>query len=126
MDVLVIDFFKGHTTNKLLDKILVKHIFINCEDLQTENNTAITEQISNSKENSIIANNVSIKDEVDDKTLTYDLVENTNCIDDATSDTKIVDTLALEVVEAKIEIEDSEELKLLDINEETRFVFLYL
>ena len=69
---------------------------------------------------------MTIKDEVDDKTLTYDLVENTNCIDDATSDTKIVDTLALEVVEAKIEIEDSEELKLLDINEETRFVFLYL
>ena len=105
---------------------MVRHIFINCEDLQTENNTAITEQISNSKENSIIANNVTIKDEVDDKTLTTDLVENTNCIDDATSDTKIVDTLALEVVEAKIEIEDSEELKLLDINEETRFVFLYL
>ncbi len=80
----------------------------------------MTEQISSSKENSIFFDNVTIKDEVEDKISTKVLVDNKIDIK-AASDTKIIDTTVPDVVDAKIEIEDSEELKLFEINEGTRY-----
>ena len=63
---------------------------------------------------------MTIKDEVEEKISTNILLDNAIDIK-AASDTKIIDTTVPDVVDAKIEIEDSEELKLFEINEGTRF-----
>ena len=63
---------------------------------------------------------MTIKDEVEEKISTKVLLDNKIDIK-AASDTKIIDSTAPDVVDAKIEIEDSEELKLFEINEGTRY-----
>ena len=80
----------------------------------------MTEQISSSKENSKFFDSVTIKDEVEEKISTKVLLDNKIDTNSA-SDTKIIDTTVPDVVDAKIEIEDSEELKLFEINEGTRY-----
>ena len=63
---------------------------------------------------------MTIKDEVEEKISTKVLLDNKIDTNSA-SDTKIIDSTAPDVVDAKIEIEDSEELKLFEINEGTRY-----